>query len=296
VAFFADALKCVSLIVKPQNLNKIDSLLCPASTTTSQTEDLARSLLTANRAIASGGHFVPYVLSELRDCLRSGDISVVGSRQYQDFEDYLLPQDQWQLLCDNNEIPVAITTDFTTYIEQRQELLFEQFDKVSELLRKNKLPGVVSENEKLVISPVISNMPDGATQFRNRIYNLLPRIKLTDLLIEVDSWTSFTKHFTHLQTGELASDKVILLSTILADAINLGLVKMPEALPSPDLTFERLAWVYDWYIRDETYSKALAEIINFHTKIPFSAYWGDGKTSSSDGQPLRFQLTHPTSY
>ncbi|WP_414621545.1 hypothetical protein [Calothrix sp. CCY 0018] len=64
VAFFADVLKCVSLIVKPQNLNKIDSLLCPASTTTSQTEDLARSLftlcfmevrslLTANRAIAS---------------------------------------------------------------------------------------------------------------------------------------------------------------------------------------------------------------------------------------------------
>lgn len=234
------------------------------------------------------------VLSELRDCLRSGDISVAGSRQYQDFEDYLLPQDQWQILCDNNEIPVAITTDFTTYIEQRQELLFEQFDKVSDLLATDKLPGVVIENEKLVISPVISNMPDGATQFGDRIYNLLPRIKLTELLIEVDSWTGFTKHFTHLQTGELASDKIILLSTILADAINLGLVKMAEALPSPDLTFERLAWVDDWYIRDETYSKALAEIINFHTKIPFSAYWGDGKTSSSDGQ--RFKAAGPKSF
>jgi len=34
----------------------------------------------------------------------------------------------------------------------------------------------------------------------------------------------------------MASDKVILLSTILADAINLGLVKMAEALASPDLT------------------------------------------------------------
>jgi len=141
---------------------------------------------------------------------------------------------------------------------------------------------------------VISNMSDGATQFGDRIYNLLPRIKLTDLLIEVDSWTGFTKHFTHLQTGELASDKIILLSTILADAINLGLVKMAEALPSPDLTFERLAWVDDWYIRDETYSKALAEIINFHTKIPFSAYWGDGKTSSSDGQ--RFKAAGPKSF
>lgn len=42
-------------------------------------------------------------------------------------------------------------------------------------------------------------------------------------------------------------------------------------------------WVADWHIRDETYSKALSEVVNFHIKIPFSAYWGDGKTSSSDG-------------
>lgn len=83
-------------------------------------------------------------LSELRDCLRSGDISVAGSRQYKNFEDYLLPQDKWQNIRDNNEIPVAITTDFTTYIEQRQQLLFEQFDIVSNLLANNKLKGTVT--------------------------------------------------------------------------------------------------------------------------------------------------------
>jgi TnpA family transposase len=45
-----------------------------------------------------------------------------------------------------------------------------------------------------------------------------------------------------------------------------------------------LAWVSDWYIRDETYSKALAEIADFHHKQPFAFNWGDGTTSSSDGQ------------
>ncbi|MBW4511487.1 MAG: Tn3 family transposase [Scytonematopsis contorta HA4267-MV1] len=233
-------------------------------------------------------------LSELRDCLRSGDISVTGSRQYKDFEDYLLPQDQWLQVREKNEIPVAIITDFTTYIEQRQKLLIEQFDIVSKKIAANGLPGVTIENKKLVVSPIISDNSNGATQFRDRIYNLLPRIKLTDLLVEVDSWTGFTKYFTHLQTGELASDKIILLSTILADAINLGLVKMAEASPSPDLTFEKLAWVSDWYIRDETYSKALAELVNFHTKIPFATYWGDGKTSSSDAQ--RFKAAGPKSF
>jgi TnpA family transposase len=231
-------------------------------------------------------------LSELRDGLRSGDISVSGSCQYKDFEDYLLPPKQWQEIRDNHQISVAIPTDYTTYFQQRSTLLIEKFAHVSQLITENKLPGVVIEKGKLVISPVTSNIPNGAIQFRDRVYGLLPRIKLTDLLVEVDAWTDFTQYFTHQQTGELVSDKTTLFSVILADAINLGLVKMAEA--SPGLTFERLAWVSDWYIRDESYSKGLANVINFHTKVPFSAYWGDGKTSSSDGQ--RFKAAGPHSF
>ena len=33
-------------------------------------------------------------------------------------------------------------------------------------------------------------------------YSILPRIKITDLLVEVDGWTGFSRHFTHLRTGE----------------------------------------------------------------------------------------------
>ncbi|MFS0520273.1 Tn3 family transposase, partial [Nostoc sp. UIC 10607] len=111
------------------------------------------------------------------------------------------------------------------------------------------------------------------------------RIKLTDLLVEVDSWTQFTKHFTHLHSGEQVSDKVVLLSALLADGINLGLTRMADA--TQGMSFERLAWVADWYIRDETYSKAMAEVVNFHAQVPFAAYWGDGTTSSSDGQRFK---------
>jgi hypothetical protein len=41
--------------------------------------------------------------------------------------------------------------------------------------------------------------------------------------MEVDEWTGFTRHFTHLKTGDTAKDKTLLLTTILADGINLGL-------------------------------------------------------------------------
>ena len=224
-------------------------------------------------------------LAELRSGLRSGDIWVAGSKQFQDFEDYLLADSSWQSMCSSQTIPVAVTTDFTTYIEQRSLELSEQLALVSSLMAEKKLVDVRIENEQLIITPLTNAVPKEVDGFSRTVHNLLPRIKLTDLLVEVDSWTQFTKHFTHLHSGEQVSDKVVLLSALLADGINLGLTRMADA--TQGMSFERLAWVADWYIRDETYSKALAEVVNFHAQIPFAAYWGDGTTSSSDGQRFK---------
>jgi TnpA family transposase len=74
----------------------------------------------------------------------------------------------------------------------------------------------------------------------------------------------------------------VLYSAILADATNLGLLQMAQV--TPGITLNQLAWVSDYYLREETYQKALSEIVNFHHHFPFSAYWGEGKTASADGQ------------
>ncbi|WP_407244352.1 Tn3 family transposase [Klebsiella michiganensis] len=41
------------------------------------------------------------------------------------------------------------------------------------------------------------------------------------------------------------------------------------------------------HIRDETYGAALAELVNAQFRHPFAGHWGDGTTSSSDGQNFR---------
>lgn len=186
-------------------------------------------------------------LAELRSGLRSGDIWVVGSRQFQDFEDYLLPDSSWQSMRSAQTIPVAITTDFTTYIEQRTLELSAQLGLVSTLMAENKLVDVRMEKEQLVVTPLTSAVPKEVEEFSRKVHSLLPKIKLTDLLVEVDTWTEFTKHFTHIHSGEQVADKVVLLSALLADGINLGLTRMADAIPG--MSFERLAWVSDWYIQ-----------------------------------------------
>lgn len=55
-------------------------------------------------------------LSELKNALRSGDIWVQGSRQFKDFEDYLMPPAKFVSLKQANELPLAVDADCDQYI------------------------------------------------------------------------------------------------------------------------------------------------------------------------------------
>jgi TnpA family transposase len=224
------------------------------------------------------------VLAELRNALRSGDLWVTGSRQFRDFEEYLLPADTFAALR-HGGLPLAVTTDWETYLEQRREPLHTALLTVNRLAERGELPDASITDGVLKITPLTNLVPPEAETLMQQAYALLPRVKITDLLIEVDAWTDFTRHFTHLRHGSAVKERTLLLTALLADAINLGLTRMTEACPGTSLS--HLSGIVDWHIRDETYSKAQAELVNHHHGLPFAAHWGDGTTSSSDGQYFR---------
>jgi len=89
------------------------------------------------------------------------------------------------------------------------------------------LPATLTDGE-LKISPVRADAPEEAEAAKELVYNLLPRVKITDVLLEVDSWTGSSECFTHQRSGRPADDRNALLTAILADGINLGLTRMAE--------------------------------------------------------------------
>ncbi len=58
-------------------------------------------------------------LSELKNALRSGDIWVKGSRQFRDFDDYLLPAEKFAALKREQALPLAINPNSDQYLEER---------------------------------------------------------------------------------------------------------------------------------------------------------------------------------
>jgi TnpA family transposase len=222
------------------------------------------------------------VLSELKNSLRSGDIWVKGSRQFRDFEEYLLPKERFGQQRLQGELGLPVETNCDSFLGERKTTLETKLSQVEQQARQNTLPDANLTTRGLKITPLANAVPEEAEKLMRRAYALMPHLKITELLLEVDSWTGFTRHFTHLKTGELASDTALLLTAILADGINLGLSKMAESCPGT--TYARLSWLQSWHIRDETYSTALAELVNAQSEHPLAKEWGEGTTSSSDGQ------------
>ncbi len=227
-------------------------------------------------------HYELCVLSELRDRLRAGDVWVAGSRQYRSFEDRLISAETVQELQQAGALPVAVDCDFDQFIAARQALLDERLKVVDAHAAAGKLPEVTISNGVLKIMPIEKSTPPEAEALAARLYAMLPRIRITDLLAEVAAWTRFPDYFTHLRTGEMAADSRILMAALLADGLNLGLTRMADACSIASLG--QLAWTADWHIREETYALALRHLVNQQQREPFAAIFGNGTTSSSDGQ------------
>jgi TnpA family transposase len=224
------------------------------------------------------------VLSEVGKNLRAGDLWVTGSRRHKDFDEYLLPAQTFTAMRVGG-LPLHVELDGLKYLQERKTLLNAEFARVNQLAQDNELPQASVTDGALKISPLDNQESDEATALTRQAYALLPRIKITDLLTEVDSWCDFGRHFAHLRSGDAVPDRSLLLTAILADGINLGLSRMAEACPG--IALSTLSRISTWHIRDETYAKALAEAVNHHHSLEFSAHWGDGSTSSSDGQRFK---------
>jgi len=67
-----------------------------------------------------------------------------------------------------------------------------------------------------------------------------------------------------LKITPIVADPHVLMASLLADGLNLGLTRMAEACTIASLG--QFAWVADWHIRDETYALALRCLVDYQAR------------------------------
>lgn len=224
------------------------------------------------------------ILTEIRDRVKAGDISIDGSKQYKDFDDYLIPKSRWDKSKEHNRLAVSLS--FDEYIAERLKSLNDKLNWVSKNLKY--LDSVSIENGKISVSRLEKDTPKEAKDLSTSLYKIVPKISLADLILDVAQITGFHNEFIHASANKKPDkeDTILIMAALLGMGTNIGLSKMADA--APGITYKQLSSVSQWRMYEDAMVRAQAVLVNYHHKLKLSKYWGEGNTSSSDG--MRMQL------
>jgi hypothetical protein len=92
-------------------------------------------------------------------------------------------------------LAISIEADGDRYLDQRLALLDEKLRHVDNLAQGGSLVGVDISDELLTITPLKKAVPHAAEVLEDEACAVLPHVTITGLLLEVDHWCDFTRHF-----------------------------------------------------------------------------------------------------
>jgi len=222
-------------------------------------------------------------LQELQAALKRRDVFVAPSWRYADPRAGLLEGVEWQA----TRPVICRTLGLSAQPEPTLHALADELDRtyraVAVRLPDNAAVRFETTGEKpaLVLSPLDKlDEPASLVTLREKVCSLLPRVDLPELIVEVAARTGFTDAFTHLseRTARAVDLPISLCAVLMAEACNTG----PEPLirsDVPALKRDRLSWVDQNYLRDDTLTAANAALVAAQSRLELAQQWGGGETS-----------------
>jgi hypothetical protein len=119
-------------------------------------------------------------------------------------------------------LPIAAPATAKEYLTERRALLQRRLSEVASKAAADRLEDVRIKGDELKITPLKAATPDEAEILTDRLYAMMPNLRITSLLAEVDRWTAFCGAFTHLHSGASADDRRIVLTAVLGASARCG--------------------------------------------------------------------------
>lgn len=159
---------------------------------------------------------------------------VPGSRRYADPASFLLTAEAWEPLRTGFCLTTGKSPRPAEAIAAAEDELHAALTDLERLLGAGGDPGAVrlDDNGELVIPHLEAEfVPEEVADLRSMIEELLPRVSLAALLVEIDAKTNFLDALTHAG-GKVARSPELkrnLIYVLLAEATNMGLERMADS-------------------------------------------------------------------
>lgn len=226
----------------------------------------------------------------VRDGLRSGDLYLTESRQHVSFWNLIYDQERWSKERDDAYVELGLTSEAQKALDRLREEFNEAADRLLNGFADNRFASIQHAKLKLKRRDAL-DVPEGVRDLRRLIEMHLPRVRIEELLLKVDSWCRFSREFLPLGDQAPPSGRVgpALFAALVAHGTNLGVATMAQS--TEGITMDMLLHVSKWFLRTETLNAANRVLVNYHHRLDLSSVWGDGFASSSDGQRFRIDAS-----
>lgn len=219
----------------------------------------------------------------LRNNLRSGEIYIPESKKHVSFWNLVYSKENWEKTRDQIYEEFNILKNPKLAVNDLEKFFHETAKNTQEKFGKDGF-AIIKKGELKLTKPDKLIIPENISMLQKKITSCLPKIKIEQLLIEVDQMTGFSRHFSPIHGQNSSPEKFYktLMASILSQATNIGIATMQNC--TTDITADMMRHVIDTYIREDTIKLANAEIVNQHSLFSLSMVHGLGHISSSDAQ------------
>ncbi len=219
----------------------------------------------------------------MRDALKSGDLYIAQSKNHVSFWDLVYDLPKWSKQREQLYEELGQNINANDSIK----ILCDSFHKnTNKAENQFGLDGFANiKNGKLILHRDDKIEEGEDVKYLQQVINdNIPKIRIEQLLFEVDQKLGFSRLFTpiHKQKSTPKGFYKTMLAALLSQATNMGVITMQNC--SPGISVDQIRYILNTYIREETIKAANSEIVNSHSALPLSSVHGKGIASSSDGQ------------
>ena len=256
------------------------------------------------------------VLTAVRDEIKRGNLYVAGSRRYRRLGEFFMPDEQWESVRADFFARSGLPADSEAAVSHLKARLGGSYDRFLTSLPRNAYVDFDEGGRWHFGSDPAESLSAEDEQHLGRLTTWLEKrvrhVKLPDLLIEVDNDLRFMRPFlprgapsgghpsggrpseggggseargtdAQARTPEAVCQAV---AVVIAYGCNLGPVAMARL--TKGVTYPQIKRIADWHLHEEALRAALAEVTDGIAGLDTARVWGEGTSSSSDGQRFIF--------
>ncbi|MET3109392.1 TnpA family transposase, partial [Oxalobacteraceae bacterium GrIS 1.18] len=222
------------------------------------------------------------VFSEVMIALKSGDLYVEHSGDYDDYRNHLVSWEEYEEEVQSYSELVDLPVEPKEFVAKLRREMKQLALEVNHDFPENS--GVDIDDSGLIIRrPEKLKPPAELEMVDETIRAQLPEASILDVLTEVEKWLDLHRQFGPLSGFESKVDdpRKRFITTLFCYGCNLGPTQTARSVKG--LSRKQVAWLNLKHVTEQKLDKAIFKVINAYNRFALPRYWGTGKSASADG-------------